>query len=135
MKTIYDGVAVLDDQGQAVVELPAWFESLNTCFHYQLTPIGAPAPDLHIAEEVSTNRFKIAGGPASLKVCWQVAGIRHDSFARARPLMVETDKPAEEQGYFLHPEYQGHPEERGIAWAWNRDLMRRVERLQTPSRD
>jgi hypothetical protein len=135
MKTIYDGVAVLDDQGQAVVELPAWFESLNTDFRYQLTPIGAPAPDLHIAEEVSTNRFKIAGGPARLKVCWQVTGVRHDSFARARPLAVETDKPVEERGYFLHPEDHGHPRERGIAWARNGDLIRRVEELRAPSGD
>jgi len=29
MKNLYDGVAELDAQGEAVVELPVWFEALN----------------------------------------------------------------------------------------------------------
>jgi hypothetical protein len=135
MKTIYDGIVVLDDQGQALVVLPNWFESLNTGFRYQLTPIGAPAHNLHIAEEISDNRFKIAGGQAGLKVCWQVTGVRQDSFARAQPLVVEMDKPAKEQGYFLHPEYHNQPKERGIAWARDPDLMRRVEQIQVSFED
>jgi hypothetical protein len=135
MKTIYDGIAVLDDQGQAIVELPVWFEALNTAFRYQLTPIGAPAPGLHIAEEVSTNRFKIAGGPAKLKVCWQVTGIRHDASAQALPLIVETDKSPEEQGYYLHPEYHGQPQERGINWVRDASLRHLVEQLRTSSGD
>jgi len=132
MKTIYDGIAVLDAHGEAFVELPDWFDALNTSVRYQLTPIGVPAPDLHIAEEVSDNRFKIAGGPPRLKVCWQVTGVRHDSFARAQPLLVEEEKSAEERGYFLHPEHLGYPGERGIAWAQNSELMRGFDELQTP---
>jgi hypothetical protein len=135
MKTIYDGIVVLDDQGQAVVELPDWFESLNTGFRYQLTPIGAPSLNLHIAEEISDNRFKIAGGQAGLKVCWQVTGIRHDAFVRERPLVVEMEKPTKEKGYFLHPEYHNQPKERGIAWARDPDLMRRIEQMQVSLED
>ena len=44
MKTVYDGVVVLDGAGSAWVELPDWFEALNGDFRYQLTPIGAAAP-------------------------------------------------------------------------------------------
>jgi hypothetical protein len=66
MKNIYDGVAVLDERGAAWVELPQWFEALNRDFRYQMTAIGAPAPDLHVAEEMSNNRFKIS---------WQVTGM------------------------------------------------------------
>jgi hypothetical protein len=83
MKNIYDGVAVLDERGAAWVELPQWFEALNRDFRYQLTAIGAPAPDLHVAEEMSNNRFKIAGGRAHMKVSWQVTGIRQDERANA----------------------------------------------------
>jgi hypothetical protein len=38
-----------------------WFESLNQDFRYQLTAIGAPGPNLHIAAKVQ-NSFKMAGG-------------------------------------------------------------------------
>ena len=62
MKNIYDGVATLNASGEAVVELPEWFEALNKDFRYQLTAVGAPGPNLHIAKKISGNRFTIAGG-------------------------------------------------------------------------
>ena len=40
MKNVYDGVVVTDDDGDAMVELPEWFEALNRDFRYQLTVIG-----------------------------------------------------------------------------------------------
>jgi hypothetical protein len=97
MKTFYDGVVTLDRSGKATVRLPKWFEALNKDFRYQLTPIGAPGPNLHIAEGVTRNRFKIAGGAPSMKVCWQVTGIRQDKFAKDHPLSVEQDKRTVEQ--------------------------------------
>jgi hypothetical protein len=63
---------------QAVV-LPEWFEALNSDFRYQLTAIGAAGPNLHIAQEVSGNRFKVAGGKPGMKVSWQVTGTRRDA--------------------------------------------------------
>lgn len=117
MKNIYDGVVVLDARGEAEVTLPAWFEALNTNFRYQLTAIGAASPDLYIAEEMSSNRFKIAGGRPNMKVCWQVTGIRQDAWAKANPLPVEQDKSAQEQGYYLHPELYGESDEKSIARA------------------
>jgi hypothetical protein len=97
MKTFYDGVVTLDRSGKATVRLPKWFEALNKDFRYQLTPVGAPAPNLHIAEGVTRNRFKIAGGAPRMKVCWQVTGIRQDKFAKDHPLSVEQDKRTVEQ--------------------------------------
>jgi hypothetical protein len=47
---------------KATVVLPEWFEVLNRDFRYQLTRIGTPGPNLHVAEEISGNRFKIGGG-------------------------------------------------------------------------
>jgi hypothetical protein len=32
MKNVYDGIAILDGAGEAIVELPSWFEALNTDF-------------------------------------------------------------------------------------------------------
>src|SRR5262249_1651838 len=96
MKTFYDGVVTLDRSGKATVRLPKWFEALNKDFRYQLTPVGAPGPNLHIAEGVTRNRFKIAGGAPSMKVCWQVIGIRQDKFAKDHPLSVEQHKRRED---------------------------------------
>ena len=98
MKNIYDGVIILDAGGSGTVELPLWFETLNKDFRYQLTAIGAPGPNLYIAEEVHNNMFRIAGGQPGSKVSWQVTGIRKDPFAEKNRIPVEADKPAGERG-------------------------------------
>src|SRR6266446_6222670 len=112
MKNIYDGVVNLDTQGEAVVQLPAWFGALNKEFRYQLTCIGGFAP-VYIAEEISENRFKIAGGNPGMKVSWMVTGIRQDAWANAHRIPVEEEKTAPERGYYLHPELYGQPLHKG----------------------
>ena len=62
MKNLYDGIAVLDRNGEAWVQLPSWFQALNRGFRYQLTCIGGSAP-VYIADEIRDNRFRIAGRP------------------------------------------------------------------------
>jgi hypothetical protein len=126
-KNVYDGVAVMDANGEAWVDLPEWFETLNSDFRYQLTAIGASAPGLYIAEEISGNRFKIAGGKPGGKVSWQVTGIRQDAFAKAHRLPVEEEKPEAEKGFYLHPELFGQPKEKGIDWSRHPQLMRQLE--------
>ncbi|MBU0765807.1 MAG: hypothetical protein KJ607_13340, partial [Bacteroidetes bacterium] len=114
MKNIYDGVVVLDSEGKAVVGLPDWFEALNIEFRYQLTAIGGAAPNLHISQEISDGMFEIAGGQAGMKVSWQVTGIRNDPYAQHHPIPVELDKPAEEQGLYLHPDVYGQTPDKGV---------------------
>ncbi|HEX5187254.1 MAG TPA: hypothetical protein VFV86_10230 [Nitrososphaeraceae archaeon] len=136
MKNVYDSVTILDEKGEAVIELPDWFGAINKDFRYQLTAIGVPGPNLHIAEEISddsdTNynkdsssssskskrgnncRFKIAGGTLGMKVSWQVTGIRKDPWANAHPTKVEEDKPKNERGYYVNPDLYGQPIEKGI---------------------
>jgi len=92
MKNLYDGIAELDQKGEALIHLPDWFEALNREFRYQLTCTGGTAP-VYIAEEVHDNSFRIAGGRAGLRVSWQVTGVRYDAFAVAHPLVVEQKKP------------------------------------------
>jgi hypothetical protein len=116
MKNLYDGVVVLDGNGEAWVQLPAWFEALNKDFRYQLTPVGSPGPNLHIAEKLSNNRFKIAGGDAGMEVSWQVTGVRHDAYAEAHPLVVELAKPEDDVGKYLYPEEHGLPQSRGLSF-------------------
>jgi hypothetical protein len=116
MMNVYNGNVVLGEDGTAWVELSDWFQALNSEFRYQLTAIGAAAPNLHIARAIEGNRFQIAGGPAGLTVSWQVTGIRHDPWAEAHRIPVEEDKPAGEQGTYLHPELYGQPEELGIEY-------------------
>lgn len=109
MMNIYNGNTILDANGEARVELPAWFQALNGHFRYQLTSIGAPGPNLYIAEEVKDNYFRIAGGEPGMKVSWQVTGIRHDAYAQAHRILVEEEKAPEEAGTYLHPEAYGLP--------------------------
>jgi len=116
-KNVYDGTVTLDADGRAAVELPDWFEALNEDFCYQLTALGAPAPELHVSREVSDNSFAVAGGGPGQRVSWLVTGVRSDAWARGHPLVTEEEKSPAEQGFFLHPGEHGEPPERGIAAA------------------
>ena len=129
-KNVYDGVVTLDAHGEAVVELPAWFEALNQEFRYQLTSLGAPGPDLYIAEEISNQRFKIAGGAPAMRICWLVTGSRNDAWAQANQLVVEQEKPAEQREHYLHPELYGYSLERSIAWVRHPETLRQFMEAQ-----
>jgi len=129
MINIYNGNVVLDATGQAWVELPEWFEALNKDFRSQRTCLGGFA-QVYIAEEVSENRFKIAGGTAGMKVSWQVTGIRQDPWAEANRIPVEEDKAAEEVGFYLSPESYGQPKEKGIEWGRNPEMMQRMKEMK-----
>jgi hypothetical protein len=116
MLNIYNGNVTLDSAGTAVVTLPDWFEALNQDFRYQLTPIGAPGPNLYIAQEIQGNHFTIAGGAPGMAVSWLVTGIRHDAWANAHRIPVEEDKPANERGTYLHPAELGQPASLGLGY-------------------
>jgi hypothetical protein len=127
-KNVYDGTVVLDARGEAWVELPDWFEALNCDFRYQLTPIGAPGPNLYIARRIQDGCFAIAGGTPGMEVCWMVTGVRHDPYALAHPMQVEVEKPERERGSYLHPELYGMPETMSIEWATKPEAMMEVRR-------
>ncbi|MBX2914958.1 MAG: hypothetical protein KF856_06750 [Cyclobacteriaceae bacterium] len=113
MKNIYDGVVLLDASGEATIELPSYFEALNKDFRYQLTCVGGYA-QVYIANEISNNRFRIAGGKPGLKVSWQVTGIRKDPYAEKNRVQVEVDKTGDERGKYLYPSAYGAPESMGV---------------------
>jgi hypothetical protein len=132
MMNVYNGNVTLDVKGEAVVTLPAYFVALNKEFRYQLTPLGAPGPNLYVAEEVKANRFKIAGGTAGMKVSWQVTGIRKDPYAKAHPIEVEVQKQGDERGKYLHPTEHGQPESKGIHYEEKQHMMQDVSAPKTP---
>jgi hypothetical protein len=107
MMNIYNGSVILNAKGEAVVTMPEWFSALNRDFQYQLTAIGGPAPHLYVATEIQDNQFKIAGGKKGQKISWMVTGIRQDAWANAHRIPTEEEKPANEQGRYLHPELFG----------------------------
>ena len=113
-RTVYDGEVTLDAKGEATVTLPAWFETLNKSFRYQLTAIGPSDQHPYVKSKVKGNAFSIGGGNAGQEVCWQLTGIRQDPYARAHPLAVEAAKTGTERGRYLHPEVYGKPASSGI---------------------
>jgi hypothetical protein len=119
MKNVYDGVIELDASGEAVVELPSYFESLNENFRYQLTPIGSSMPDLYISQKIEDNRFVISGGKPFMEVSWQVTGIRKDTFARLRAPEVEVVKDVKDQGLYQNPELFGYGKEKAIDYKYH----------------
>jgi hypothetical protein len=116
-KTVYDGTVTLDGSGETEVFLPDWFEALNGDFRYQLTPIGAPAPGLYIADPVRDGRFRIAGGEPGLTVSWMVTGVRHDPVAERSRIVVEEEKRPAHRGRYLTPDAHGAPRSMGIGYA------------------
>jgi hypothetical protein len=127
MMNVYNGNVSLDDKGEAWIDLPEWFEALNTDYRYQLTAIGGPAPNLHVAQEVHNNRFQIAGGEAGMRISWQVTGIRHDPWAEANRIVVEEYKATDTRGFYLYPELYGRPAHQSMEWALRPEYMQQLE--------
>ncbi len=113
MMNVYNGNIITDDNGEAVVKLPEYFQVLNKDYRYQLTPIGQFAQCI-ILKEIENNQFVIKTDKPNVKVSWQVTGIRQDPVANMYRIIPEVDKKAEEKGYYLHPECYGKTREKFV---------------------
>jgi hypothetical protein len=113
MLDIYNSNITTDSKGRATVILPTYFEALSRDFRYQLTTVGQFA-QVFVANEIKNNSFVIATDKPNVKVSWQVTGVRNDAFSKAHRIMVESDKPADERGKYLHPKELGQPITAGI---------------------
>jgi hypothetical protein len=113
---VYRGNITLDNNGEAIVELPGYFSSINKEFSYVLTPIGAPA-NLYVKSEIDDHgKFIISGGRAGMKVSWYVYADRNDAYVRTHPdaTKVESEKPTEQKGQYIMPELFGQPKNKAI---------------------
>ena len=108
MMNIYDGNITTDANGNAKVELPSYFESLNKDFRYQLTCIGTFAQAI-IAKKIEKNIFFIKTDKPNVEVSWMVTGIRHDVVAEKYRIVPEVAKTENEKGKYLIPEAYGKP--------------------------
>jgi hypothetical protein len=117
MMNIYNGNVTLDKKGQAIVKMPDYFSALNREFRYQLTAVGAPGPNLYVAQEITSNQFKVAGGKPGMKVSWMVTGVRKDAYANANRVVAVEEKKGGERGAYLHPQLFGQPKEKAIGYA------------------
>jgi hypothetical protein len=123
---VYSGNITTDGNGDAVVTLPDWFEAINKDFRYQLTVVGTFAQAI-VGTKIKDNRFTVKTNAANVEVSWQVTGIRSDAAILKHPFKVEQDKPQFERGFYLTPEAHGQPEERGVGWARNPQLMQQLK--------
>ncbi len=127
MKNIYDGTITTNATGEATIELPTYFESLNKDFRYQLTPIGQFAQVI-VSEEITNNLFKIKSSIPNVKVSWQVTGIRKDAYAEANRVVVEVDKKGDEKGTYIHPELFGKDKTKGVNYQHEKAATKAFEK-------
>jgi hypothetical protein len=123
MMNIYNGNVTTDGEGNAVVNLPDWFETLNRDFRYQLTVVGQFAQAI-VASKVANHCFAIKTDKPNVEVSWQVTGIRQDAWANAHRIPVEEVKTEKERGHYLHPELFHQPAEKSVDWAERPAMMR-----------
>jgi hypothetical protein len=131
---VYSGNVTTDRSGTATVMLPNYFSALNANYRYQLTVIGQFAQAI-VFREIANNSFVIKTDKPVVKVSWQVTGVRHDAWARNRLMQVDENKPANERGYYLDPEFFGQPKEKSIFWLYNGAMMRHAKALLTEKAD
>jgi hypothetical protein len=122
MMNLYNGNVTTDANGDATIQLPAWFDPLNRDFRYQLTPIGQFAQAM-VSSEIRDNHFSIKTDKPNVKVSWQVTGIRQDPYANAHRIPVEEEKTANEQGKYLYPTEYGQPQSSGIDYQTHQRLQ------------
>lgn len=112
----YRGNVELDSEGTAEVELPNYFETININFSYNLTAVGAPAPNLHVSREIEGNTFEISGGEPGMKVSWSVEAERNDMYLQTYPerRTTEVDKKEKHKGKYFDPAAYGLPQSIGV---------------------
>lgn len=114
---LYRGTATFNVDGSVVVQLPDYYDVINKNPSYQLTPVGAAMPNLHIEKEAHNGTFIIAGGVPGKKVSWILTAERNDPYMQQNPEArdVVIDK-GEDRGKYLMPELYGQPKEMRIAY-------------------
>jgi len=130
---MYRGNVVLNQNGEAVVRLPDYFESINVNYSYILTPIGAPA-NLYIKKKIENGNFEIAGGNPNMEVSWTVYAQRNDAYVRANPSSSEVEVQKKQPGTYIAPELFGQPKEKSMFGfdIKNQETLKIIDEIGTP---
>jgi len=122
---MYRGIITLNASGQAIVNLPNYFDAANIKPSYQLTAIGTPIQP-YVLKEVTNNQFTVAGKP-NTKVSWTVYAKRNDPTIRYYNKNgknydnEETIKPAQMRGKYYTPEAYGKNKTQSIHYSESRE--------------
>ena len=87
----YSGNVVTNKKGVARINLPDYFDEINTDFRYQLTVIGDFAQAI-IFKEIKDNSFEIKTNKPNIKVSWEVTARRNDQHTKDHPFLEEVSK-------------------------------------------
>lgn len=113
MMNIYNGNITTNENGEKLVQLPEYFESLNMEFRYQLTVIGTFAQAI-ISKVIKGNTFVIKTNLPNIQVSWQVTGVRKDAWANENRVVTVVEKEEWEKGFYLHPKAHGQVAEKAM---------------------
>ncbi len=108
---LYRGSITTDTTGNAWVELPEYYSSINIEPTIHLT-VRDDSEDFVLAKvvgEVKNNRFRIKTNKPGVMVSWLLIADRNDPWVQAHPTKVEYDKPRDERGKLQAPEAYGYP--------------------------
>lgn len=105
---VYRGNVTFDNNGEAVVEMPDYYDLINKNPSYQLTPIGGYM-QLFIKEKLENGRFVIGGGTPGAEASWTVYAERNDPYLQQYPFHrdVEVEKREAQKGTYLMPQLYG----------------------------
>ena len=123
-QNFYNGTVTTDEKGMAWVDLPDYFEEINTNFKYTLTVIEDEASttfvQAKVGRKIKNNRFLVMTSAPHTEVSWEVKADRNDlRIQHNRPTDVR-EKTGSERGKYQHPEYYGLSEEMSISYVQKR---------------
>lgn len=116
-QNFYNGNVVTDQNGDAWVQLPDYFEEINRDFRYQLTVVDEEDFAMaRVARKIRGNRFLIKTSRPRVEVCWEVKALRNDLWVRKYGAPTVAEKDSYERGTYQHPELYEQPKEKGLTF-------------------
>jgi len=117
-QNVYNGVVKTDSRGEAWVELPVYFASINRDFRYTLTVVedsdSSQFVQAKVAKKIVDNRFKLRTSVPNVEVSWEVKATRNDRWVQTHGAPAEPDKAPHDRGKYQHPELYGLSSDRGM---------------------
>jgi len=112
---VYRGNVKLDNNGEAIVTLPNYFNEINVNFSYNLTCVGEYTP-LYVKEKIKDNKFIIKGEKPNVEVSWTVYAQRNDLYIKKYPnsSKSEIEKKDTQKGLYLRPDLYGEDSSKKI---------------------